>query len=170
MKRLALVVMMLILPVTALAQSRSRTTRRGAPPAKTTKPATTDSSALKTEAAARVATQIKNLTTFLYLLGGVAKDLDAQALAARSGSSSPTQEKNMAKITSYFEDVRVGLENLETYFSGNSDLRPYYGKLLGSADAAANAKSQAGTGHVDQAGHTLINVVNQLTDVLAILR
>ena len=76
----------------------------------------------------------------------------------------------MAKITSYFEDVRVGLENLETYFSSNSDLRPYYGKLLGSADAAATAKTQAATGHVDQAGHTLLNVVNQLTDVLAVLR
>jgi hypothetical protein len=168
MKRVIVPICVLLLSVTALAQTRSRTTtRRGS----ATKPATSSTaSAVKTEGATRIATQIKNLTTFLYLLGGVAKDLDAQAAAARSGSPSPTQERNMAKIAANFEDFRIGLESLETYFSSTSELRPYYAKLLGSADIAATAKSQAATGHVDQAGHILLNIVNRLTDVLADIR
>ena len=160
---------LLVLSTAAFAQTRSRTTRRGTQTSKTAKPSAT-AAAVKTEGATRIATQIKNLTTFLYLLGGVAKDLDAQAAAARSGTSSPTQERNMAKITSNFEDFRVGLESLETYFSSTAELRPYYAKLLGSADEAASAKSQAATGHVDQAGHTLLNTVNRLADLLASMR
>src|ERR1044072_4709099 len=109
MKRIApiAIALILLIPAAAFAQSRSRTTRRVTTPPKTTRPAATDAAiqAAKTEGATRVATQIKNLTTFLYLLGGVAKDLDAQAAAARSGSSSPTQEKNTAKIVANFEDI-----------------------------------------------------------------
>lgn len=175
MKRIAplAIALVLIIPAVALAQSRSRTTRRGTTSSKTTKPPATDTAAVatvKTEGATRVATQIKNLTTFLYLLGGVAKDLDTQAAAARSGSSSPTQERNMAKIAGNFEDFRVGLDALEIYFSSTSELRPYYSKLLGCADIAATAKSQAATGHVDQAGHSLLTVVGQLTDLLVLMR
>src|SRR5438045_4572512 len=97
--------MLLVLSTAAFAQTRSRTTRRGTQTSKTAKPATSDTAvAVKAEGAMRIATQIKNLTTFLYLLGGVAKDLDAQAAAARSGNSSPTQERNVAKITANFED------------------------------------------------------------------
>ena len=162
---------LVVLSTAAFTQTRSRTTRRGTPTSKATKPASTEAtSQVKIDGATKVGEQIKNLTTFLYLLGGVAKDLDAQAAAARSGTSSPTQERNMAKITSNFEDFRVGLESLETYFSSTAELRPYYAKLLGSADEAASAKSQAATGHVDQAGHTLLIIVNRLADLLASMR
>jgi len=172
MKRVIVsICVLLVLSTAAFAQTRSRTARRGTQTSKTTKPAPTDAAvAVKAEGATRIATQIKNLTTFLYLLGGVARDLDAQAAAARSGTSAPTQERNVAKVTANFEDFRVGLESLETYFSSTSELRPYYAKLLGLADTAASAKNQAATGHVDQAGHTLLSIVSQLTDVLATMR
>jgi hypothetical protein len=162
---------LVVLSTAAFGQTRSRTTRRGTQTSKTAKPVPSDTVvAVKAEGATRIATEIKSLTTFLYLLGGVAKDLDAQTAAAKSGTSSPTQERNVAKITANFEDFRVGLESLETYFSSTSELRPYYAKLLGSADTAASAKSQAATGHVDQAGHTLLSIVNRLTDILATMR
>lgn len=162
--------LLLILPSTALSQARSRTTRRGTP-ARTSKPVSADAAAAaKAEGATRVANQVKNLTAFLYLLGGVAKDLDAQETALRSGTGSPTQQRNKARIIATFEDFRVGVDNLENYFSSTSELRPYYAKLLGSADAAATAKTQAASGHVEQAGHTLVNLVSQLTDLLALMR
>ena len=161
---------LLLLPASALAQSRSRTTRRGTQSSRT-KPAASQAAAeIRIEGATRVATQIKNLTTFLYLLGGVAKDLDAQDAASRSGQGSPTIERNKAKLKSTFEDFRVGLDNLEIYFRSTPELEPYYVKLVGSASGAATAEDQAAAGHADQAGHTLLGVVNRLADVLVAMR
>ena len=161
---------LLLLPITAFSQGRTRTTRRGTP-AKTPAPVPgLAQSAARIEGATKVANQIKNLTAFLYLLGGVAKDLDAQEAGLRSGTASPTQERNKARLVATFEDFRVGLDSLETHFSGSSDLRPYYAKLIGTADAAATAKAQAASGQVERAGNTLLNVVNQLTDLLVLMR
>ena len=162
---------LLLLPITSFAQSRTRRSTRSTAPAKTstTVPSAAQAAA-RIEGATKVANQIKNLTAFLYLLGGVAKDLDAQEAALRAGSASPTQERNKARIISTFEDFRVGLDSLETHFSGSSDLRPYYAKLIGTADAAATAKAQAASGQVERAGHTLLNIVSQLADLLVLMR
>jgi len=170
MKKLIVPICLLLLSSTAFAQSRSRTTsRRGS--AKTAKPAeTAPSNQAKLDGANKVATQIKNLTNFLYLLGGVAKDLDAQEAASRSGQSSPTIERNKAKLKATFEDFRVGLDNLEIYFRNTPELQPYYVKLVGSASGAAAAEEQAASGHADQAGHTLLNVVDRLADLLVLMR
>lgn len=172
MNRVAIIAaaFLLLLPVTAFGQSR---TRRSAPKTapKTTAPANDAAlAAVKTEGATRVANQIKNLTAFLYLLGGVAKDLDAQAPALKEGTASPTQQRNQARIIATFEDFRIGLDALETHFSSSSELRPYYVKLLGSADAAATAKAQAAGGQVERAGNTLLGVVGKLTDFLVLMR
>ena len=123
-------------------------------------------SAVKTEGATKVANQIKNLTTFLYLLGGVAKNLEAMDAAAKSGQASPTTERNKATLKASFEDFRVGLDQLEIYFRSTPELQPYYVKLAGSASGAADAEAQAAAGHFDQAGRRLLGVVSRLTDVL----
>ena len=64
----------------------------------------------------------------------------------------------------------MGLDNLEIYFRNSPELEPYYVKLVGSASGAATAEEQAAGGHVEQAGHTLLAVVNRLTDVLVAMR
>lgn len=162
---------LLILPVTMLAQTRSRTTRRGTSAAKTTKPSTASAAAdVKMDGATKVANQIKNLTTFLYLLGGVAKNLEAMDAAARSGQASPTTERNKATLKASFEDFRVGLDQLEIYFRSTPGLQPYYVKLVGSAAGAADAEADAAAGHFDRAGRKLLGVVSRLTDVLVAMR
>lgn len=171
MKRLIVPICLLLLSTCIFAQSRSRTTRRGTQSSRASKTATSQAATqVKIEGATRVATQIKNLTTFLYLLGGVAKDIDAQDAASRSGQGSPTIERNKAKLKSTFEDFRVGLDNLEIYFRSTPELEPYYVKLVGSASGAATAEDQAAAGHTDQAGHTLLGVVNRLADLLVAMR
>lgn len=168
MKRIAplAIALVLIIPVAAFAQSRSRTTRRGTP-SKTSKPAAPDAGApVKTEGATRVATQIKNLTTFLYLLGSVAKDIEAIDASAKSGQASPTNERNKAQLKQSFEDFRVGLDQLEIYFRSTPELQPYYVKLAGSASGAAGAEDLAAQGHFRDAGRSLIAVVGRLADVL----
>jgi len=168
MKNILILVCLLLVSTTALAQTRSRTTtRRGSSSSKAPKTsATMAASAVKTEGATKVANQIKNLTTFLYLLGGVAKNLEAMDAAAKSGQASPTTERNKATLKASFEDFRVGLDQLEIYFRSTPELQPYYVKLAGSASGAADAEAQAAAGHFDQAGRRLLGVVSRLTDVL----
>jgi hypothetical protein len=163
---------LLILPVTTLAQTRSRTTRRGTQSAK---PSAQQASAeAKTNGATKVADQIKNLTRFVYLLGGVAKGIEQADEAARKNEASPTalqqNEQNKATVKTSLRNVREGLDQLEIYFRGTPGLLDYYLKLAGSASGAATAEDQAAAGHFDQAGRTMLGVVNRLTDVLLLMR
>jgi Cu/Zn superoxide dismutase len=163
---------LLMLPATALAQTRSRTTRRGTQSAK---PSTQQASAeAKTIGATKVADQIKNLTRFVYLLGGVAKGIEQADEAARKNEASPTalqqNEQNKATVKTSLRNVREGLDQLEIYFRSTPELQGYYLKLAGSAAGAATAEDQAAAGHFDQAGRTLLGVVNRLTDVLLVMR
>ncbi|HEY5073114.1 MAG TPA: hypothetical protein VII34_00355 [Pyrinomonadaceae bacterium] len=163
---------LLILPVTSPAQTRSRTTRRGTQSAK---PSAQQASAeAKTTGATKVADQIKNLTRFVYLLGGVAKGIEQVDEAARKNEASPTalqqNEQNKATVKTSLRNVREGLDQLEIYFRGTPGLLDYYLKLAGSASGAATAEDEAAAGHFDQAGRTLLGVVNRLTDVLLEMR
>jgi hypothetical protein len=161
------IVCLLTLSATASSQTRRRSTRAQTAPKQTSAQATTEA---RTVGATKVADEIKNLTTFLYLLGGVAKEMDAQDATSKSGQISPTVERNKAKFKSTFEDFRVGLDQLEIYFRNTPELQPYYVKLVGSAAGAATAEDQASAGHADQAGHTLLTVVNRLADLLVAMR
>lgn len=165
MKKLIVPICVLLLSTTALSQRR--TTRRPASSAaKTSAAADAAAAAARNKGATTVANQIKNLTTFLYLLGGVAKNIEAIDVAAKSGQPSPTNEKNKAQLRASFGDFRAGLDQLETDFRNTPELQPYYTKLAGSAAGAATAEAQAAAGHFDQAGRTLMGVVGRLADVL----
>lgn len=164
---------LLALPLTALAQTRARTTsKKGTPQAKTTLPPANP--AAKTAGAYKVADQIKNLTRFVYLLGGVAKGIEAVDEAAKKNEASPAalqqNTQNKATVKSSLQNVREGLDQLEIYFRSTPELQVYYLKLAGSASGAATAEDQAAAGHFDQAGRTLLGVVNRLTDVLLVMR
>ena len=164
---------LLALPLTALAQTRARTTtKKGTQPAKTSAPPA--SNAAKTAGATKVADQIKNLTRFLYLLGGVAKGIEQVDEAVRKNEASPAavqqNTQNKATVKTSLQNVREGLDQLEIYFRATPELQVYYLKLAGSASGAATAEEQAAAGHFDQAGRTLLGVVNRLTDVLLVMR
>jgi len=163
------IAVILFVPATAFTQTRSRTTRRGGSATKPITSATTNA-AVRTEGATRIATQIKNLTTFLYLFGGVAKDLEALDAAAKSGQASPTNDRNKAQLKASFEDFRVGLDQLEIYFRSTPELQPYYVKLAGSASGAAAAEDLAASSRFRDAGRSLISVVGRLADVLVVMR
>lgn len=163
---------LLLLPITSFAQSRTRkTTRSTAAPATSTAQQAT---AIRNEGAAKIAVQIKNLSAFLYRLGGVAKGLEELDVAAKAATASPAlvqqNEQNKARIKSSFTDFRVGLDTLEIYFRSTPGLQSYYLKLAGSAEGAANGEALAGAGQFDRAGRSLLGVVDRLTDTLAIMR
>jgi hypothetical protein len=174
MKRFAIVpiAFLFLLPASALSQTRSRTTKRSTA-AKTTAPAVDPGLiAARTEAANKVANQVKNLSAFLYLLGGVARGIEQIDITSKNDSTSPVvkqNELNKIKLRSTFTDFRVGLDALEIYFRSTPALQSYYLKLAGSASGAADAEALANQGQFDRAGRALLGVVNRLTDVLVIM-
>lgn len=172
MKNILILACILLLSTTAMGQTRKRSTRSSTP-SKTTKAADAEMAAaatIKTEGAIKIANQIKNLTTFLYLLGGVARSIETLDAAAKTGQPAPTVEKSKIQLRQSFTDFRVGLDALEVQFRSTPALQPYYTKLVGSASGAADAEAQATAGQFNNAGRTLITVVGRLADVLVSMR
>jgi|GraSoiStandDraft_4_1057263.scaffolds.fasta_scaffold20369_3 hypothetical protein len=172
MKRIFVGICIVILLSTAtMAQSRSRrTTKHPATTPKTTTSTTEAAAAVRTDGATRIATQIKNLSKFLYLVGGVVKGIEAIDVASKDGQPSPTNEKNKNQLRASFTDFRVGLDDLEVHFRSTPELQPYYTKLVGSASGAATAEQEAAAGQFNKACNTLLGVVGRLTDVLVAMR
>jgi hypothetical protein len=167
---------LLLLPVSALAQQRQRATRRSS--ASSTQKARADEAEkvnqARTMGASRVADQIKILTRFLYLLGGVAKSIEAADAAQQRNEASPAvieqTNKSKATVKTSLRNVREGLDKLEIDFRTTPELLRYYTRLAGVAAGAATAEEQAGANQFDQAGRSLLSVVNRLTDVLLEMR
>ena len=163
---------LLLLPAPLIAQNRQRTTRRSTQKSRPQTSQAVDEA--KASGAARVADQIKVLTRFLYLLGGVAKGIEAADVAARAGEATPAQvqqtERSKATVKESLRNVREGLDTLEIDFRTKPELLRYYTKLAGVAAGAAAAEDQAAANQFDQAGRSLLGVVNRLTDVLLEMR
>ncbi len=164
-----LIVIVILFPVTGFSQTRKRTTTkstRTSPALKATE--------IQRQGAARIADQIKILTRFIYLLGGVAKGLEGVDDAARRNEA-PTAvleqaKRNKATVRASIQSVREGLDKLEVDFRLTPELQRYYIQLAGVASAAATAEDQAAANQFDKAGRTLLNVINHLTDVLLEMR
>jgi hypothetical protein len=124
----------------------------------------------------QIASQIKVLTQFLYLFGGISKSIETAEQVNRNheessvGMSPDRIEQNKAKLRESIKNVRAGLERLESSFRLNPVLQTYYPNLAGVARLGQTAESQAAANNFDQAGRSLINGVNKLADALVALR
>ncbi len=169
MKRtIALIIALTVIsPLAITGQTRKRSTKKA--PSRSTA-AAKSSEALRT-GKTRVADQVKTLTRFIYLLGGVAKGLEQTDAAISRNEASPAiverVKKSKASLTNSLRSVREGLDKLEIDFRTTPELQPYYIKLAGVAAGAAKAEELGAANQYDQAGRTLLEVVNRLTDVLA---
>jgi cell division protein FtsB len=167
-----LILMTVILsPVSGFAQSRKRS---AAKPTSASTSAAAKTSAVQRAGAARVADQIKTLTRFIYLLGGVAKGLEGVDDATRRNEASPAimeqVTRNKATVRASIKNVKDGLDKLEIDFRATPELQRYYIRLAGVAAGAASAEEFAAANQFDKAGRKLLEVVNQLTDVLLEMR
>jgi hypothetical protein len=162
-----LVLIVSLSPVTGIGQTRRRSTARPRPQAPKVGEA-------QLAGASRVADQIKILTRFIYLLGGVAKGLEGVDDAVRRNEASPAileqANRNKATVRGSIRSVREGLDKLEIDFRTTPELQRYYIKLAGVASSAAKAEELAAANQFDKAGRTLLDVVNHLTDVLLEMR
>ena len=174
MKRIAITLLAIILlaPSSAFAQTRSRSTKPK--PKTSTAQSQTQSAQARTAGATRVAEQIKHLTRFIYLLGGVSSGIAAVDEAARRNEASPAilqkNQESKATVKSSIAGFRETMDKLEIDFRNTPELQPYYIKLAGVAAGAATAEEQANANQFDAAGRSLLNVIGRLTDVLVIMR
>jgi hypothetical protein len=170
LKRLTILFIAIIIfsSATVSAQTRRRSTR----PAVRAVP--TVVSMAERQGAIRVADEIKTMTRFLYLLGGIVKGIEALDEAARGSETTPALQeqarKNKLTIKTSIQSIRERLDKLEIDFRQTPDLQRYYIKLAGSAAGAAAAEQQVAMNQIDQAGRSLLSVVNRLTDVLVEMR
>jgi len=161
-----MIVCLILVPATAFGQKK-RTSAK-----KTT--AATETTLAVRAGATRVADQIKLLSRFLYLLGGVAKGIESADAAAQRGEASQAiidqTKRNKAVVRDSIKSMREGLDQLELDFRLKPELQRYYTRLAGSAQGAATAEDEAAAGQFDKSGRTLLTVVNRLTDVLLEMR
>ena len=124
----------------------------------------------------QIAAQIKTLTQFLYLFGGISKSIETAEQVNRNREESSVAmaaerlQQNKDKLKDSIKNVRTGLDQLESSFRLNPVLRSYYPSLAGLAALAQTAESQATANNLDQAGRSLIAAVNKLADALVVLR
>jgi hypothetical protein len=163
---------MIIMSTTATSQTRRRTApRRSQSAAK----AAAEKTAAEVKAGReRVAAQIKTLTHFLYLYGGITKGIESTEQATRESAASAVvleqNERNKVKVRDGIRNVRAGLDKLEADFRFSPALRNYYTQLAGVASSAQAAENQAAANRFDEAGRSLLRVVSQLADTLALMR
>lgn len=168
---------MLICMLTVLATNVTSQTkrRRAAPRRANAATAATEKSAAEIKAgAAQVAAQIKTMTHFVYLFGGIAKGIESvdQAASKQEASAAAIEqnERNKTKVRESIKNVREGLDKLESDFRFNPTLQRYYPYLAGVARTGETAENQAAANRFDEAGRSLLKVIDQLADALAAMR
>ena len=122
----------------------------------------------------RIAAQIKALTHFVYLFGGIEKGIELAAPASAGRDVSPValelNDRNKAKVKASISSVRQGLEKLESDFRASAAYKNYYPFLMGVTSFGEAAENQAAANRFDDAGRSLLRAVDQLTDALAAMR
>lgn len=176
MKRAFILALACIFLSSVLATSQ---TRRRPAPKRSARPSVTYAEKQQAEIRAgrqQIATQIKVLSQFLYLFGGISKGIETAEQVTRNREVSsvgmPVEriEQNKAKVKDSIRNVRVALEQLESSFRLNPVLQTYYPTLAGVARLGQTAESQAAANNFDQAGRSLLAAVNKLADALVALR
>lgn len=170
MKKLVLVAVAALLIAPAAVSAQKRRT-----PSKSSAAAAAAAAAKQAQedialARQRVASQVKTLSQFLYLLGGINKTIEsadraaARANAPESAAAATQRSKNT--VVDSIANVRTGLAKLENDFQTNTHLAKYAPLIDGISLTAQAAEGQAANGKFDDAGRTLLTVVNKLTDAL----
>ncbi len=153
------------------AKAQKRRTRT-----KTTKATTTTAPTSNAEirsGAEKVSTQIKNVSKFIYILGGVAKgieDIDKQIKTGRVSRDITNKNAQFKQdVLQSIRNLRAGLVALEIEFRTKPALKNYLFQIQGISDMSGIAEDQANGGQLTESGKTLLLVIEKLSDTLAAL-
>ena len=113
------------------------------------------------------------MTKFLYVLRGIAKNIEDVDREAKSRKVSPAglelNQKFKQSVIQSIGNLRAGLTALEVEFRTKQALRNYSFPIQGIADMVGTAEDQATAGQFNESGKTLLLVVEKLSDTLAAL-
>ncbi len=156
---------LLTFAVSADAQ-RKKTTRKTTPT-----PTTTTGSLEMKQSAEKVSIQLKNVTTFLYKLGGVASAIEALETDAKANKLSKPQldkftQQKQAVITS-IRNLKAGLAALEVEFRTKPAIKAYLLQIQGVTELGTQAEDLATAGRFTDSGRVLVSIVEKLADTLA---
>jgi hypothetical protein len=174
LKKISLVILTCIIVSSTTVEAQTRRRSAGKSKARVSKAIVEKSAAEMKVGRERVAAQIKTLTHFVYLLGGIAKGIEAVDLAVRNKEASPgaieQNQRNKTSIRQSLRTVRDGLDKLESDFHYNTAWQNYYMYVSGVARLGEAAETQAASNRFDEAGRTLLKAVGQLADALATMK
>lgn len=168
-KRFAFLLAFILLgsAVAADAQTR-RTTRKPAPPKVVTSSTLPANAAAERKAGAeKAAVQIKNVSRFIFLLGGVAKgieDIDKDPRANRAAKDA--NETNKRELVQAIRNLEAGLQALEIEFRTKETLKKHVPIIGGITELARTSGDLAAAGRLTEAGRPLLDVVEKLSDTL----
>ena len=161
---------LLSLTFAADAQKRRASTR--ATNTAATAPAANSNGEIKA-GADKVSIQIKNVSKFIYNLGGVARvieDLDRDIAAGKtSRNATDLNNKNKQAVLASIRNLRAGLVALEIEFRTKPALKNYLFQIQGISDLSGTAEDQATSGQFTESGKTFLLVIEKLADTLAAL-
>ncbi len=167
MKSATILAFVLCLVFSANAQRRKTTSKRTTRPAAATK--TINTVEIKS-GADKVSTQIKNLSKFIYNLGGVSRvieDLDREIAARKASQNAPELNAKIKRdVITSIKNLRAGLVALEIEFRIKPALKNYLFQIQGISDMTGVAEDQATAGRLSESGKTLLLVIEKLSDTL----
>jgi hypothetical protein len=153
-------------PLSSLAQKKTR--NRAAP---VVKPTPTPDIRIE---AGLVAEQIKNFSKFIYIYGKVVNGFEVADDQARTGKMTPDaaakNRESKEALVANIRNLKTGVENLTQSFRSNSRLQVQALKLSFAIDAARSAEQLASAGRYDEAGKSLVTVIERLTDTVLAMR
>jgi len=142
-------------------------------PAPRPKPTPTPAPDMRAEAS-QVATQIKNVSNFIYVYGKIVNSLEVADEQVKNKQTSPEiqakNQKSKDALILRMSDLRAGLENVAKSFQANPRMQVQYLKLTYATDAVLNAQRLAAAGKYDEAGKSLVTSVERLTDAMVSMR
>ncbi len=159
----AILTSVLFLNFSAHAQKRKKTTTT-----KTTSTVNAISNTELREGVNKTAIQLKNISIFVYRYGKVVTGLDLAEKDARAGKISANQnERAKQTVVQTIGGLRAGLAELEVMFRTKNGLKPYLANIQGISELCGQAEERAMSGQFDEAGKTLLTVIEKLADALA---
>ena len=179
MKRVSIFTLIVLIALGAASQARSIAQQKQQPkqqqkrPTRGAKPTPTPTPDMRTEASA-VATQIKNVANFIYIYGKVVNTIEVAEDQAKNNQTSPEiqakNKKSKEMLVASVNGLRAGLENLASSFQSNPRLQVQYLKVSYATEAAIDAERLAAAGRYQDAGKSLVTVVERLTDTIISMR
>jgi hypothetical protein len=172
-KSVVVLICLIGLSLSAAAQRRKTPARKTTSKQATTSVSTAPNMLDIKDGAQKVSIQIKNVTKFIYVLGGVAKGIEDIDKDARAGKiSRAVVDKNTQykqNVIQSIRNLRAGLAALEVEFRTKPALKNYLANIQGISDMSGVAEDQAVGGQFTESGRTLLAVVEKLSDTLAAL-